>query len=275
MPPKIGILAGGGQLPARMIEACRATGRAHFVLAFEGHTDPATVAGCDHAWIRLGAIGEGFRHLRDAGVGEVVLAGPVKRPSLAELKPDLRALSFLAKIGRNAFGDDGLLSAVVREIEAEGFRVVGADDVLGELLTPMGAIGARAPDANAVEDISRGVVVARSLGALDVGQAVVVAGGVVIGVEAIEGTDALLARARALKTEPGGVLVKIAKPGQERRVDLPSIGVATVAGAVAAGLAGIALEAGHSLIIDRASVGEAADRASLFVVGIAVARDGG
>lgn len=275
MPPRLGILAGGGQLPVKMIEACRASGRACFVLAFEGHTDPATVQGIDHAWIRLGAIGEGFRHLRAAGVGEVVMAGPVKRPTLADLKPDLRALSFLAKVGRSALGDDGLLSAVVKEIEAEGFRVIGADEVLAELLAPMGPLGRLDADAEARADIARGVEVVRALGRLDVGQAAIVARGVVLAVEAVEGTDAMLARVAALDRDPGGVLVKIAKPGQERRVDLPSIGAATVARAQTARLAGIALHAGHALVIDRDAVAAAADRSGLFVVGIDGSRDGG
>ena len=141
MTGRLGVLAGGGRLPARVIEAARAAGRDVFALAFEGQTDPATVAGVAHAWVRLGAAGEAFRLLREAGVAEICLAGPVKRPSLAELRPDWRGAQFLARIGARAFGDDGLRSSIVREFEAEGFRVVGADDVLGDLLMPEGALG--------------------------------------------------------------------------------------------------------------------------------------
>jgi hypothetical protein len=272
MAEKLGILAGGGQLPARVIEACRATGRNFFVLAFEGQTDAATVADTAHAWVRLGAVGEALSRLKEAGVREVVMAGPVKRPSLDTLRPDWRGALFLAKVGARAFGDDGLLSAVVGELEAEGFRVIGADDVFESLRTPPGPCGAHRPDPAAETDIKRGVSVAQALGRLDVGQAVVVQQGVVLGVEAIEGTDALIERCAALRrTGPGGVLVKISKPGQERRVDLPTIGVDTVLRGAASGLRGIALEAGRSLIIDRAAVARTADQSGLFVVGIDIA----
>ncbi len=272
MKPKLGILAGGGQLPVRVIEACRATGRDFFVLAFEGQTDRAVVADAPHAWVGLGQAGEAFSLLRAAAVGEIVFAGPVKRPNFSDLKVDLRGARFIAKIGAAAFGDDGLLSAVVREFEAEGFRVVGADDVLDELRTPEGQCGTIAPDALAWSDIRRGIEVARALGKLDLGQAAVVQQGLVLGLEAIEGTDALLDRcARLRRPGAGGVLVKVAKPGQERRVDLPAIGVGTIARVAEAGLRGVALEAGGSLIIDRASVARAADAAGLFVVGVKVA----
>lgn len=268
---RLGILAGGGQLPVRVVEACRATGRDFFVLAFEGQTEPATVVGTPHAWVRLGAVGEALKRLHEAGVGEVVMAGPVQRPSFEDLRPDWRGALFLAKVGARAFGDDGLLSAVVKELEAEGFRVIGADDVFGSLLTPMGACGALAPDDAALVDIARGIDVVRAIGALDIGQGAVVQQGVVLGVEAIEGTDALLERCATLRRSGrGGVLVKIAKPGQERRVDLPTIGPDTITRAAAAGLRGIALEAGRTLIIDRAAVVRAADEAGLFVVGVKV-----
>lgn len=268
---RLGVLAGGGQLPVRVIEACRAGGRDVFVLAFEGHTDPATVAGTSHAWVRLGAVGEALRHLHDAGVQEVVMAGPVRRPSFEDLRPDWRGAMFLAKVGVRAFGDDGLLSAVVKELESEGFRVIGADDVFESLRTPLGPCGSIVPDEAAHVDIARGIAVVSAVGRLDVGQAAVVQQGVVLGVEAIEGTDALLERCATLRRPgTGGVLIKISKPGQERRVDLPSIGPDTVTRASAAGLRGIALEAGGTLIIDRPAVVRAADEAGLFVVGVKV-----
>lgn len=271
MLSKLGILAGGGLLPVRVIDACRATGRAFFVLAFEGHTDPATVTGVPHAWVRLGAVGEALQRLREAGVKDVVMAGPVLRPSFDELRPDWRGALFLAKIGVRALGDDGILSAVVRELESEGFHVVGADDIFNGLRTPEGLCGRHTPDESAWSDIARGIEVVRAIGAVDVGQAAVVQQGIVLGVEAIEGTDALLERCGPLRRQGrGGVLVKISKPGQERRVDLPTIGVDTVSRAAAAGLRGIALEAGGTLIIDRPAVAHAADQAGLFVIGVKV-----
>jgi DUF1009 family protein len=269
MPGKLGILAGAGALPARVVEACRAAERPFFVLAFDGETDPATVAGAPHAWVRLGAAGDGFRILRENGVEELVMAGGIRRPSVSSLRPDWRAARFFAKVGYRALGDDGLLSAVVKEFESEGFRVVGVDAIIPSALAPAGRFGRLAPDAQAEADIAHGLRLARAIGALDIGQAVVVQQGLVLGVEAIEGTDALLARCAALRRDgPGGVLVKAKKPGQESRADLPTIGVRTVGAAARAGLRGIAVEAGATLVLDLRGVADAADRAGLFIVGV-------
>ena len=270
-PPsaKLGIVAGGGGLPGRLIAACRECRRDVFVIALEGITDRDGLDGASHAWVHLGALERMIGLLREAAVEEVVLAGPVPRPSLRTLRLDKRALKRLVGLRPGALGDDRLLSLIVDELEGEDFRVVGVDTILTDLLAPEGAVGALEPDADARVDIAAGVRVARALGALDVGQAVVVQHGVVLGVEAIEGTDALLARCRDLRRDgPGGVLVKLKKPGQERRADLPTIGPDTVANARAAGLSGIAVEAGNALIVDRAKVAEAADAGGLFVVGI-------
>lgn len=265
----LGILAGKGELPARLIAACRASGRPVFVLAFEGQTDAALVDGVAHGWCRLGAAGTAFKLLRENGVQDLVMAGRITRPSLTELRPDLRATRFFAKVGVKALGDDGLLSSVVREIESEGFKVMGPDEVLADLIAPPGLYTKHAPDEQAQADIERGRRVARELGRIDVGQAAVVQQGLVLGVEAIEGTDALLARCAGLRREGlGGVLVKVSKPGQERRVDLPTIGVSTVLAAAAAGLRGIAVEAGRSLVLDLAAVTKAADAAGLFILGV-------
>jgi UDP-2,3-diacylglucosamine hydrolase len=271
MPGKLGILAGGGDLPARLARVCRADGREVFVLAFEGQTDPRSVAGVEHAWCRLGAIGRALETLRKADVRDLVMVGPIKRPSLGELKLDRKGMQLLAKVGIDILGDDGLLRAVVGTLEAGGFNVVGVDDILAGALAPEGRIGAVAPDAEAQIDIERGVAVARTLGAADVGQSVVVQQGIVLGVEAAEGTDALLDRCGGLRRDaPGGVLVKLKKPQQETRVDLPTIGVTTVRNAAAAGLRGIAVQAGGALVIDRAAVAREADAAGLFVVGIRI-----
>jgi DUF1009 family protein len=191
------------------------------------------------------------------------------------MKPDLRGLSFLARVAGKSLGDDSLLSAVIGEIEQEGFKVVGVDSILADLLAPVGVLGRCQPDEIAEADIRRGFAVVRALGKADVGQAAVVQQGIVLGVEAAEGTDAMLARCSGLRREgPGGVLVKSKKPQQERRADLPSIGIATVRNAAAAGLRGLAVEAGHTLIIDRAQVIAAADAAALFVIGVAAGNAG-
>lgn len=269
-PTKLGVLAGGGPLPRRIVERCAASGREVFVVAFEGDTEPETCEGVEHVWLPLGAVGEILRQLKKAGCREVVLAGPVRRPSFSKLKLDLRGMRLMGRIARAAAkGDDALLSIVVDELEREGFRVVGADSLLDDVVALVGVMGKHQPDDDAEGDIALGVRVAQALGEHDVGQAVIVQHGVVLGVEAIEGTDALIERCRTVRRDgPGGVLVKLKKPGQERRADLPTIGAQTVEHAAKAGLRGIAVEAGETIILDREAVIAAADRRGIFLVGL-------
>ncbi|CCQ73975.1 LpxI family protein [Magnetospira sp. QH-2] len=266
----LGIVAGRGDLPARLIDACRSKNRPFFVLALQDQADPETVAGdVPHAWIRLGGAGGGIKKLHEAGVSDLVMAGGVTRPSLGALRPDMWSARFIAKVGWKSLGDDGLLSALIAEIEKEGFKVVGIDDILPDLLAPQGQLGCIAPDDRAREDLRRGWLVARGLGNLDVGQAVVVQQGIVLAVEAVEGTDAMLDRCAHLRREgPGGVLVKLKKPQQERRADLPTIGAPTVARAADAGLRGIAVEAGGTVLLDRDALIDAANQRGLFLVGL-------
>jgi DUF1009 family protein len=267
--PPLGIIAGSGSLPARIIESCRVSGREVFVLALEGETEPQAIDTTPHIWCRLGGAASGLDLLRAQGVEEIVLAGGVRRPSLSALRPDWRAAKFLARVGYRALGDDGLLSAIVKELERNGFRVVGVEELLDDAELPDGPLGRIAPDADAMADIAIGVRLARAIGALDIGQAVVVQQGLVLGVEAIEGTDALLRRCAGLRRDGrGGVLVKAEKPGQERRADRPTIGPQTVQLATESGLAGIAAQAGATLVLDRTELIRIADAAGLFIFGV-------
>jgi DUF1009 family protein len=270
---KLGIIAGSGELPRRLVEICRARGRDIFVLALEGEAAPETVTGVSHAWCRMGAAAMALKLLRDNDVRELVLAGGVRRPSLSTMRPDWRAAKFFAKVGYRMLGDDGLLSALAKELEIEGFRLIGAHELLDERASvPEGPLGRLKPGDDATADIARGIGIARAIGALDIGQAVVVQQGLVLGVEAIEGTDALLRRCAGLRREgPGGVLVKVSKPGQEARIDRPTIGPQTVRLVAEAGLLGIAVEAGATLLLDRDEVIRAADAAGVFVTGVLVA----
>ena len=271
MATKLGIFAGGGGLPGRLIEACETSGRPYFVVALEGQADAEVIGEAPHEWCRLGAADKAFKILQRESVEEVVLAGKIERPSLTALRPDARAMRLFVKLGRKAMGDDGLLSGIVEEFESLGFIIVGPETILDALVTAPGPVGRHAADDDARRDIERGIEVLRAVGQADVGQAVVIQDGLVLGVEAIEGTDALIERCGALRREgPGGVLVKIRKPGQENRVDLPAIGPDTVTRAAAAGLRGIAIEVGGSLVIDREAVAREADEAGLFVEAIAV-----
>jgi DUF1009 family protein len=269
--PAVGILAGGGPLPGRVAAAAQAAGRDVFIVGLEGFAETAVIGGFPHAVVRMGAAGRILELLRAQRCGDIVLIGPVRRPGLLDLRPDGTAVRLLARIGRGVFsgGDDTLLAAIVRVLAEEGFRVLGAHEIFTEALAPAGLLSRAAPDAQAMSDIDRGVTVARALGAVDVGQGCIVQQGLVLAVEAIEGTDAMLARAAGLRrTGLGGVLVKLAKPGQDRRADLPTIGPATLANAAAAGLRGVAFEAGGTLMSDRAATIAAADEAGLFLIGI-------
>jgi len=268
--PPLGIIAGGGVLPGRVAAAAQAAGRQVFLVGLEGYADPAVLAPFPHGFARLGAVGSIRALLRNQGCTELVLIGAVRRPSLTDLRPDAEGVRLLARIGRAAFaGDDGLLAAIVRILREDGFAVRGAQEILHAALAPAGLLSRAAPDAQAMADISRGLAVLGLLGAADIGQACVVQQGIVLAVEAAEGTDAMIARAGTL-ARPGArpVLVKRAKPGQDRRVDLPTIGPATIAAAAAAGLAGLACEAGSTLIADRAGLLARADETGLFVLGL-------
>ncbi len=266
----LGILAGGGPLPGRVAAAARAAGRTVFVIGLDGFVEPAVIAAYPHEFVRLGAAGRILALLREHQCRDLVLVGPVRRPSIMDIRPDGDGARLLARIGRAAFGgDDGLLAAVVRVLGDEGFRVLGAHEILTEALGPRGLLSRTPPDAQALSDIARGVAVTRALGVVDVGQGCVVQQGIVLCVEAIEGTDAMLARAATLaRPGPGGVLVKLVKPGQDRRADLPAIGPHTLRAAAAAGLRGVAFEAEGTILMERAAACVAADETGLFLLGI-------
>ena len=219
--------------------------------------------------IRIGQVGSGFKKLHDEKVEEVVMIGTIKRPTLADLVPDFRTAAFFAKVGMKALGDDGILRAVVKEIESEGMVVRGIHEVVPELLIRQGVLGKKKPSKQDIADITRAVPVVTELGRLDVGQAAVVQEGLVLAVEGIEGTDELLHRSAAYKRKgSGGILLKLRKPQQDMRIDLPTIGVKTIERAKEAGLNGVALHAGNGLIVDEAEVIKTADKLGLFVMGI-------
>jgi hypothetical protein len=264
----LGIIAGGGGLPQKLIHACQRDGRPFFVLALQGQADKKILEGVPHKWSRLGAVNEAVAVLKAEHVDTLVMAGSVRRPTLLEIKPDWRALQVFARLGTAAFGDDVMLRAVAAELEKDGFRLVGAHEIEPQLITQEGVLTKKTPSSENKADLEYGIRVVKTLGQLDVGQAAVVQQGIVLGVEAVEGTDGLLKRCREVRRKGrGGVLVKGCKPQQDRRLDLPTAGIRTVRYAFEAGLEGIALEAGASLLLDRDEVAAAADKLGLFVMG--------
>jgi DUF1009 family protein len=271
----LGLVAGAGVMPVRVADAAAKAGRPVFCVLIQGFAQPADYARFPHEVIPLGQIGHMLSRLRAHGAKELVLAGRVSRPSLLSFRFDAEGLRIVGRLGKRAIfgGDDGLLSAILRLIEEEGFRARGAQDVLADLMVEAGLLTSHSPDEQARADIARGIAVAQALGIADVGQSCVVQQGLVLALEAIEGTDALLARCAALRREgPGGVLVKLVKPRQDIRADLPVIGPETVQAATAAGLRGIAIEArsgvAGTLVVDRAETVAAAEAAGVFLIAI-------
>ena len=273
----LGIIAGSGKLPLAVAEAAQSDGRTVFVLALEGMTAPEDVSPYPHGWASLGEIGKAIRLLKGAGCSELTMAGKVPRPEFTKLKLDARGALALPRVIAAAMkGDDALHRAMMTIFEREGMRVIGPAEAARGLLAPQGAVGLHEPSEDHDADILHGIRVALALGALDVGQAAVVCQGLVLAVEAAEGTDAMLVRVASLPQalrgtadNRKGVLVKAAKPHQERRIDLPAIGVRTVELAADAGLSGIAVEGGGALIVGRKAVAATADRLGLFVYGFA------
>lgn len=272
---KLGLIAGGGSLPAEVADHCRRAGRDYFVIRLKGFAEEALKRhpGAD---VGLAELGKCFKMLRAEGCKAVCFAGQVDRPDFASLKPDLRGLTALpGVIAAARKGDDAILRRVAEEFEKEGFVVQGVPEVEGRLTLPAGALGKRRPTDGDFADIERALMVAREIGRLDIGQGAVVCDGLVLAVEAHEGTDAMLRRVaelpQAVRGSPErrrGVLAKAPKPIQDARLDLPTIGVGTVQRAARAGLAGVVGEAGGVLVVDRDGVIAMADDLGLFIFGV-------
>lgn len=267
---KLGIIAGGGDIPKALIAKCKEQKRDFFVVAIVGNADADLVDdSIPHVWIRIGQAGTGFKRLADEKVDEIVMIGTIRRPSFKDLIPDLRTTAFFTKLGMKSVGDDGLLRALVKELEGDGFVVRGIQEVLPEILIKEGVLGKIKPSKQSEEDIKRAVEVATELGRLDVGQAVIVQEGLVLGVEGIEGTGELIRRCGTYRRKgEGGVLVKVRKPQQDMRIDLPTIGDKTIIAAKEAGLAGVVLHAGNGLIANEKETLKLADKYGIFVKGI-------
>ena len=272
---KLGLIAGGGTLPVEIAEHCQRSGRPLFVVRLKGFAGQGLDAYAG-AEVGLAELGKCFKALKRAGCRSVCLAGNVARPDFSTLMPDLRGLAALpAAIAAARKGDDALLRMLIGEFEKEGFAVEGAHEVMDDLSLEAGLLGRVGPGPESAADIRQALDVARAIGRLDAGQAAIVCRGLVLGLEAAEGTDAMLARVaelpEALRGRPGapvGVLAKAPKPIQEKRVDLPTIGPATVEGVARAGLAGIVGEAGHLLVLDREAVISLADELGIFILGV-------
>ena len=271
----LAVVCGGGSLPLTVADLAAKRGRPVVLFPVHGAADPADFASRPHQWLYVGQLGRFVRLVRAAGCHDIVLIGSVVRPAFWQLRLDLRTLIALPRLAM-AFrgGDNHLLSLIGRSMEGYGFRMVGAHEVVPEVLVPGGNLGHFQPTERDRADIALGLDYLRAAAPFDVGQAVVVANKRVLAVEAAEGTDAMLTRVaemcasgRVRMPVGTGVLVKAPKQGQDLRFDMPSIGPKTVERAALAGLAGIAVLAGSTIVAEPAQLVEAADRAKIFVTG--------
>jgi UDP-2,3-diacylglucosamine hydrolase len=272
----VGLIAGGGVMPFAVADSLIARGIDPVVFALKGACDPVAAARFRHHWISVGQLGRAEKLFRAENCRNLVFIGTLVRPALSEIRLDWLTVRLLGRVWA-AFrgGDDHLLSGIGGILEQDGFRMMGIKDVAPDVLMPQGCLTRTLPDENSAADIAKGRDVLRALSPFDIGQAAVVIDGHVVAVEDIEGTDGLLARVARLRNEGRirakagrGVLVKAPKSGQDLRFDLPTIGPRTVEGAAAAKLAGIAIVAGNTIVVDPHDVVEAADAAGLFVTGL-------
>ncbi len=272
----IALICGGGSFPRAVADAAARRGRRPVMYAIKGWADAEVVARYPHHWVALGQFGQFLKLASQEGCRDVLFIGTLLRPPLRQIRLDWQTLKLMPRIARIFHGgDDRLLSGIARLMEESGLRIVGLKDIAPEIVVPEGALGRCQPSPRDRSDIARGFALIKALGPFDVGQAAVVANNHVLALEAAEGTDRLLVRVAELRaagrvtTAYGvGVLVKTPKPGQDRRFDLPAIGPQTVANAARAGLAGIAVAAGNTIIAEPGEVVAAADRAGIFLAGV-------
>lgn len=276
VPGRLAIVAGSGYLPVYVAESAVRAGENPFMIGILGESN-ADFSGYDHDRIGVGDMRKLQAILKGQGIGRVVLSGAIaRRPEWRQVRTTFRHILRLPSVIRTlmAGGDDTVLKMVIKLIEASGARVIGAHEIAPDLLAHTGNYGRHGPGAEDRYDIERAARAAIALGELDVGQGAVSVGGRVVALEGVEGTDQMLDRVRSLREEGRisrrrkGVLVKLCKPQQDVRADLPSIGLSTVENAHEAGLAGIAIEAGRALVLDRESMIARADELGMFVCGI-------
>lgn len=271
----LGIIAGAGRFPLAIAHAARAQGRPVFAILLKGIAGPELET-FPHVRLGIGRFGAILAAARGAGCRDLVFIGSLVRPNLWTTVPDLSALMVIPELVQlYRGGDDHLLRGIAGLFERRGFRLLAAQDVAPELILPLGVLTARKPDAPDEADIARGLAAIAALGPYDVGQGMVIGGQRIVAVEGAEGTDGMLERCSAMRAggrlawpDGSGILVKAPKPGQDRRLDMPAIGPATVERAVKAGLRGIAVVAGSTLMVDGQEMIRAADRHGLFIVGV-------
>jgi UDP-2,3-diacylglucosamine hydrolase len=262
----LALIAGSGSLPQLVLEGARSRGMRVVGVGFAGETEPELASGMDAwQWLHLGQLGKLIAFCKDQGARQIVMAGKVHKARAVNLRPDWRAAKLLWKI-KNTH-DDALLRAITAELEAEGMTVISAMDFLPHLRTPAGTLTRRRPTAEEQADLDFGWPLAKSMGSMDIGQCVVVRKRTVVAVEALEGTDQTIIRAGEL-AGPGCVVIKVFKPIQDLRLDLPTIGSRTIETMITAKAQCLGVEAGQSIFLDYTQSITMADQAGISIVGL-------
>lgn len=269
---RVAIIAGGGKMPVTLAGLCSNP----LIIGLEGQCAAEDYSDFDFQSVKLGAVGHLFKILKQNSIQHICLIGSLNRPHISDLSLDLTATKLAAKYGfakvLSSKGDNGLLSLIRQMLEGEGFSVIGAHKLAPEIVAPIGASGKYKPSKQARIDIERGISVVKMLGQLDIGQSGIIQDGVVLGVEAAEGTDRLIARCAELKKgkmdKPAGVLVKLIKPAQDPDLDMPTIGLKTLQNLYESGFEGVAVSSGLTLMADKQEMVDFANAHKMFIWGV-------
>jgi len=265
---KLGVIAGAGFLPKHVVDACKKKKIPFTVVCLEGETDMEQFKSVEHEVFQVHKVSKLFAYLKNSGVTHVTLAGKVKRADISRLLLDLKGAKLFAMIVKNGLADNSILMTIMKFIESQGFEIIAPEKIADELILPKGDLAKTKPSKQALSDIKNGVKTLKGVAGFDVGQALVIQNGLVLGVEAAEGTDELIKRCGEIKQEgEGPVLIKIIKPHQDKRVDMPCIGGKTIENAAKYGVAGIAAEAGSTLVLNSKEAIELANKHKIFIHG--------
>lgn len=265
---KLAIFAGGGLLPQLIVNERTRNHQETFIVAFQGFTDPEWVNNHPHIWVRLGQVGKTLKALEKQGINKLVFAGHIRRPSWSQIRPDFEGLKLLWKLSRQRIGDDSLLRQLAAVLQKKGIELIGADSILPQCVMPEGTLTDEAPTEKQWQDIEYAYNLLLEWAKLDQGQGIVVQDGLILGIEAIEGTDELIRRCGQYKRPgTGPILIKIKKPQQDSRLDLPTIGEQTIQNAIDAGFAGIAVLEKQALFLEPGTSIEMANKHKIFITG--------
>jgi len=266
---KLAIIAGNGSIPFYLIEECEKKAIKYSLILIDGHGSKLLNKYKPDYIVSLSKMGRAIKFVKENGIKDIIMVGGVNRPSLKNIIPDLWTAKFIANIKSSVTGDDSILSRLTKALEEEGFNILAPEDIIPNLLCPMGVLGKFKPSEDNKKDIIDGFKIAKMVGSHDIGQALVIENGLVLAIEAAEGTDSMIRRSEKLKKDQkGGVLVKVIKPQQDKRIDRPVIGINTLKAVKDAGLDGIAIEKKEIMILNFSEVVSYADKEGLFIAGI-------